>query len=214
MTADTKTALALAGLALAFVALRSAFLEQLWGRPAALAPVPLADPAFTNTAPVRTTLADLLAKGADTSDYDCYTCHEAGKAITLRFDTNNAVILPKEHADLRIRHGRNDRNDNCYNCHDPAKLDQLLRRDGGKLKLQDSTPLCAGCHGPTYRDWEIGIHGRVSGYWDRRAGQASRLACVSCHDPHAPFFAPLKPAPGPHLLHPPLLAAGPHPAND
>jgi mono/diheme cytochrome c family protein len=101
-----------------------------------------------------------------------------------------------------MRHGRNARNDNCFNCHDPEGLDTLKTRDGRKLAITDSTLLCANCHGPTYRDWEAGIHGRTSGHWDRQLGSITRQDCVSCHDPHAPAFPFLKPAPGPHPLHP------------
>src|SRR5436190_5125 len=63
------------------------------------------------------------------------------------------------------------------------------------------------CHGPTYRDWEIGIHGRKSGYWDKRLGAAVRQDCTSCHDPHSPAFPSLTPGPGPNPLHPTAKAA-------
>ena len=65
------------------------------------------------------------------------------------------------------RHGRNN---NCFNCHDETNLTLLQTRDGRELKLANSPPLCGSCHGPTYRDWEAGAHGRTSGYWDRSSG--------------------------------------------
>ncbi|MHB8519454.1 MAG: cytochrome c3 family protein [Limisphaerales bacterium] len=207
MNADSKTTLALAGLALVFLAIRTAFLYDLWGRVEPLPVLTLVEPAFTNTATVRVSAAELIRTGGDTSGLDCYTCHEKTKQIQLRFDTNSNIILPKEHEDLTIRHGRNNRNNNCYNCHDPAGLDRLVTRDGRRLKLEESTLLCAGCHGPTYRDWEAGIHGRTSGYWRREMGPVTRQECASCHNPHMPAFPSLKPAPGPHLLHPVVTAA-------
>ena len=70
------------------------------------------------------------------------------------------------------------------------------------MKLAESPPLCGSCHGPTYRDWEAGVHGRTGGYWDRSLGPINRQICVDCHNPHHPKIPPRKPAPGPHPLHP------------
>ena len=67
----------------------------------------------------------------------------------------------------------------------------------GYDQVQD---LCASCHGPTYRDWEKGIHGRTNGYWDTSKGEQTRLVCTQCHDPHAPAFGKLVPLPGPNTL--------------
>jgi len=139
----------------------------------------------------------LARTGGDVSGLDCLACHDKGKTLVLKVDAANHAILPKEHEDLVMRHGRNDRNDNCFNCHDPVQLDLLVTRDGRKLKLTDSTLLCGNCHGPTLRDWEAGIHGRTSGHWDRARGPIERQDCVSCHNPHSPAFPEIKPAPGP-----------------
>ncbi|MFN7141440.1 MAG: cytochrome c3 family protein, partial [Limisphaerales bacterium] len=144
---------------------------------------------------------ELIRTGGDTSGFDCYACHDRGKKIELKFDELGIVIPPEDHDDMVFKHGRHGRNDNCLNCHDANNLDKLRTRDGLQLKFDQSNLLCASCHGPTYRDWEIGIHGRTSGYWDRTRGEATRLDCTSCHDPHAPAFPKLKPAPGPVLLH-------------
>jgi len=97
-------------------------------------------------------------------------------------------------------HGRHNRNNLCYNCHNEANLEVFQTRDGRELKLSDSTPLCGSCHGPTYRDWEAGVHGRTSGYWNRQLGAIERKDCVSCHNPHSPRFPGRQPAPGPHPL--------------
>jgi hypothetical protein len=192
MNHDPKTRLVLASLALLFLALAAAFLRDLWGRPVALASIPLADPAFTNTATVRLSLAELTRQGADLSDFECYVCHDRAKPPPLRFDTNEDIVM---------NHGRHHRNNNCYNCHNEGNLDLLQTRDGRELKMANSTPLCGSCHGPTYRDWVAGVHGRTSGHWNRAAGPIQRQDCVSCHNPHAPAFPSLKPGPGPHPLH-------------
>jgi hypothetical protein len=195
-----STALVLTGLVVAFTGLTLAFWGELWGHPAQLSPIPLVDPQFTNTATVRTSLAELTKAKADLSDFDCYTCHDKAKPPPLRFDANHNLIVPDEHKDIVMGHGRHNRNNLCYNCHDEANLEVFQTRDGRELKLNDSTPLCGSCHGPTYRDWEAGAHGRTSGYWNRQLGPMERKDCVSCHNPHSPRFPGRAPAPGPHPL--------------
>jgi hypothetical protein len=202
MNGASKERLVMAGVAAGLFALAGAFLLNLWGRPASVTPVPATDPKFTNTSPVRISAAELIRSGGDASGLDCYACHERNKPLQLKLDANNKVILPKEHEDLAVRHGRNDRNSFCFNCHDPENLDQLKTRDGKRLKWEESTKLCASCHGPTYRDWEVGIHGRTSGHWDRTLGDFAKLECASCHHPHDPAFPSQNPAPPPHPLHP------------
>lgn len=201
MKSRSTTTAALAGLTVAFLALAAAFYLNLWGRPATLSSIPPVDPRFTNTATVRVAYPDLVRTKADLSDFDCYGCHEKGKPMQLRFDTNYNVIVPEVHQNIVMGHGRHKRNNNCFNCHDETNLEQLQTRDGHAVKFSDSAPLCGSCHGPTYRDWDAGAHGRTSSYWDRALGPMDRKACVSCHNPHAPRFPPQKPAPGPHPLH-------------
>ena len=186
-----------------FLALTALFLWNSRGHSDRLLPIPPVSPEFTNTATVRVSLGELVRTGADLSDFDCYICHDRKTPPTLRFGADHNVIVPKEHADVVMGHGSHNRNNNCYNCHDESNLERLQTRDGRELKLVESTQLCASCHGPTYRDWEAGAHGRTSGYWERPKGPITRQDCVSCHNPHAPPFPSRKPAPGPHLLHPP-----------
>ena len=202
MKASRNEWLAVAGLTLGFFSLAGAFLLNLWGRPETASPLPGVDAKFTNTSPVRISAAELIRSGGDSSGLDCYACHERNKVLKLEFDANNQVILPEEHNDLVMRHGRNGRNNDCFNCHNPEKLDELRTPDGRKYTWAESSKLCASCHGPTYRDWEVGIHGRTSGYWEPAGGARTKLECASCHHPHDPAFPPQNPAPGPHVLHP------------
>jgi hypothetical protein len=140
---------------------------------------------------------------------NCASCHATGKPVKLEVDAQGNTVIPKAHAaDLQIAHGENSRNNDCFNCHDPAKLNQLVTRDGTKLKLTEATQLCASCHGPTYRDWEAGIHGRTTGAWHRVSGTVTRLDCTSCHDPHAPAFPRMIPLPAP-----PRTPGATHPAT-
>ena len=196
-----KSSIVLGILVFSLIALCAGFLLNLWGRPARPYSIPLVDPSFLDTAPVRESYAELVRKKEDMSDYDCYACHERGKPPPIRYDTNHTIIIPKEHANLVMGHGRHERNNNCFNCHNEHNLEQFQTRDGRELKFAESTALCGSCHGPTYRDWEAGIHGRTSGHWARELGAYQRRDCVECHDPHAPKFPGRKPAPGPHPLH-------------
>lgn len=130
---------------------------------------------------------------------NCDECHSTAKPVKLQYTDDNTVIIPEAHKNLAaMAHGRNFRNENCYTCHEQNQLDHLHTPEGSELTFEQATLLCAGCHGPTYRDWEVGIHGRVSGYWNRQLGPATRQQCVSCHDPHAPAFTGLIPMPPPH----------------
>jgi len=200
MNTPSRTTLVLAGLAAAFAVLTAAFLLKLWGRTPPLKPFPLVESWVTNTATVRTNYADLIRMKADLSDFDCYGCHEKKKPPVLKFDANHNLVIPEEHKDIVMGHGRHNRNNLCYNCHDESNLELVQTRDGRELKLSESTPLCGSCHGPTYRDWEAGVHGRTSGYWDRALGPIDRKPCASCHDPHSPRFPGRTPTPGPHPL--------------
>jgi len=133
---------------------------------------------------------------------DCSTCHWNEK-LELEYDADFNPIVPDAHkALLQIAHGKNNRNNDCFNCHDPMKLNSLVTRDGTHLTFDQSNQLCAGCHGPIYNDWENGVHGRTTGYWNRDLGDIRREECVACHDPHAPAFPQLIPMPGPRAMRP------------
>ena len=195
-----KTNMTLSLLAATFAALAVAFLANLWAKPVKLQPIPLVDTNFLSTATVRQAYPNLVRAGADLSDFDCYTCHEKGKPPPLRYDANGKLIIPKEHSDIVMGHGSHGRNNNCFNCHNENNLTLLQTRDGREVTFSNSQLLCGSCHGPTYRDWEAGAHGRTSGYWDRALGPMDRKICVNCHNPHSPHFPGRKPAPGPHPL--------------
>ena len=159
------TALILRGLLVVFCGLMAAFLFDLWGHSPPLPVIPLVDPAFLDTATARRSYADLVQAKEDLSDFDCYACHEKNKPPVLRYDAQQNLIVPPEHSDIVMGHGLHGRNNNCFNCHNETNLSLLQTRDGRSLTFADSTPLCGSCHGPTYRDWDAGAHGRISGYW-------------------------------------------------
>ena len=207
MKRSANTTQIVAVLSVVFLALAAGFYLNLWGRSAPQPVIPLVDPSFISTATVRTSYAELVERAKtdskakdDLSDFDCYGCHEKNKPPVLRFDANQNLIIPDEHKDIVMGHGSHNRNNICFNCHDETNLELLETRDGRKLTFAESPQLCGSCHGPTYRDWEAGAHGRTSGFWNRSLGPITRKACVSCHNPHMPKFPGRQPAPPPHPL--------------
>jgi hypothetical protein len=199
----------LGGLTAGFLGLAGFFLLRGEGTVAPREEIPLVDRSFLETTPWRKTYADLVKAREDLSDYDCYACHEKNKPPPIRYDENQKIIIPKEHADIVMGHGSHDRNNLCYNCHNEQNLLTLQVRDGREVKFDNIPALCGSCHGPNLRDWEAGAHGRTSGYWNRSLGEMQRLSCANCHNPHAPRIPTRQPAPGPHPLHPAVLAAVP-----
>lgn len=124
--------------------------------------------------------------------FTCSECHRTepsprvvGKGLTT-------------HAKIHMAHGINKR---CLNCHHPVNREAFVDDDGGEIPWDQPQLVCAKCHGPVYRDWQHGSHGRINGYWDKSRGEQVRLKCVACHDPHHPPFPPLPSAPGPRTLH-------------
>lgn len=224
MNDNHQTRIAMGGLAIAFALLTVAFAVDLFGTPGKAPQLTLIDTDFLKTETWRRSYADLLGAKEDLTAFDCYTCHEEGKKQELRYDDKQQLVIPDEHSDIVMGHGTHGRNNNCFNCHNDMNLLRLQSRDGRDLKFEESTMLCGSCHGPTYRDWDAGMHGRTSGYWNRtKAGNAQgpldgpfqKQDCVNCHNPHSPKFPGRKPAPPPNYLrepreHPP---EGAHPAT-
>jgi len=207
MNSQSKTAVIVIGLAIVFSLLAVFFYFNRNTAVPVRAPIALVDKTFLDVSTWRKSYADLVREKADLSDFDCYGCHEKGKAPPLRFDDKQKLIIPDEHKDIVMGHGSHGRNNICFNCHNENNLELLQARDGHDIKFADSPQLCGSCHGPTYRDWEAGAHGRTSGYWDRSKGPIERKLCVNCHDPHSPHFPGRKPAPGPHYLREPAVAS-------
>ncbi|MFH1748151.1 MAG: hypothetical protein ABIG44_14030 [Planctomycetota bacterium] len=135
------------------------------------------------------TLAPNIMLGSRT--YRCSDCHRLFPPQTY---TTNMLVL---HHQIILKHGINDR---CLSCHHPDDRDAFVDDKGDKIPYDQPQLLCSKCHGPVYRDWQHGVHGRSNGYWDTRRGPLMRLKCIECHDPHRPPFPPMRPAPPPNTL--------------
>ncbi len=123
--------------------------------------------------------------------YRCSDCHKLFKSPP---ETTRSLT---QHTQIVLKHGINDR---CFNCHHLTNRDAYVDDYGKEIPADQPQLLCAKCHGPVYRDWLNGAHGRSNGYWDESRGPRERRKCIECHDPHAPPFAPMQPAPGPNTL--------------
>jgi hypothetical protein len=153
------------------------------------------DKHLDKTPPRETKGLDLVRMGWT---YNCLECHRLFPA-KWHYDRPMA-----EHRDLRLEHGNNRF---CLNCHHPTNRNAFVDYDGAEIAQAEVVLLCAKCHGPLYRDWQAGVHGRGNGFWNPSQGPKTKLRCIQCHDPHAPQFKSIKPlAP---LRYPPRAANPP-----
>lgn len=123
--------------------------------------------------------------------YRCSDCH---RIIPSPYETDRTLT---QHKEVVLEHGINTR---CFNCHHRTDRDAFVDDFGQRIPWDQPQLLCAKCHGPVYRDWQHGSHGRLNGYWDQTRGAQERRKCIECHDPHIPPFPPMKPAPGPEVV--------------
>jgi hypothetical protein len=150
-------------------------------RPAELFPVEIRQPAgapmvFTGT-------SNFLGEPVMVS---CATCHTTTQP---NFETRWTNDLHQFHQGLQIAHGGLS----CLSCHNAGDYDQLRLADSRSLAFSDSMTLCSQCHGSQRRDYDIGLHGGMTGHWDLTRGGRTRNTCVDCHDPHAPAFPRVMP---------------------
>jgi hypothetical protein len=162
------------------------------------APVPLLavtpiDSSQIDPTPLREAIHDPPFLMVASFEKSCMDCH----ALFQSQSTTQFAMFQHEEIRKNLDHGLNTR---CYNCHDLEARDRLVLHDGSTTGYDQVEHLCAKCHGPTYRDWERGSHGKTLGYWDRSKGDPERLTCTQCHDPHSPAFGKSSPLPGPNTL--------------
>ncbi len=171
-------------------------------RPATARPeVGLPGDAYLDRTPPRQTKGLDLVRAGWT--YNCMECH---KLFPARWHYDRPMT---EHQDVKLDHGNNRF---CLNCHHPANRNAFVDYDGSQIAEADVVLLCAKCHGPIYRDWQAGVHGRSNGFWKAGEGPKTKLRCIQCHDPHSPKFRPLPPlAPlryPPRAANPPVAGEG------
>ncbi|MHC4514029.1 MAG: hypothetical protein ACYTGW_02930 [Planctomycetota bacterium] len=171
----------------------------LWGPE--LADIPDArsqkvDQAELHIGPHREVVGDPPLLHINEFERTCMDCHR----IFLSKDPGGKPL--KQHTHIRLRHGVIE---HCYDCHAREERDRLVLRDGMTVPFTEVVTLCGQCHTGILRDWKLGLHGRLNGYWDLGKGQRRRLLCTECHDPHRPAhplmaLERLKPLPPPNTL--------------
>ena len=142
-----------------------------------------------DSAPLRD-VGEMLRFNRGSFAFRCSECH-------TDFDSLPTANNPQgEHAAImaRFNHGRNLY---CLNCHNQTNRNSFVDDIGREIPGDQSGRLCSKCHGPMYRDWEEGIHGRQDGHWDAKFGVRTKLQCIQCHDPHLPGFPLMAPDPAP-----------------
>jgi len=162
-------------------------------RPAALAaaPGPATHPVVVNRSSKLTSIeTDVEDWRGQRTRMACATCHALRAPRSLPTRTTD---LKEFHTGLVFAHG----DQSCASCHVEGRYDAVHLADGTTVAMADALRLCSQCHGPQARDFSHGAHGGMTGYWDRSAGPRVRNHCVDCHDPHAPRYPGMRPAPRP-----------------
>jgi len=93
----------------------------------------------------------------------------------------------------------------CLDCHHNEQRNMLTDNFGNPISFNEPQKLCGKCHGPVYRDWRDGLHGKRIGEW-AETGKKRWWVCTECHNPHDvqqgnrnSGFAGLKPEAAPLL---------------
>ena len=120
--------------------------------------------------------------------FPCNDCHSYQKPDPVR------RTLVDWHEEISEMFNHDSQNRWCLDCHDLNNRDSLRLASGKLLDFKESYKLCGQCHGDKLRDWKVGVHGRRTGEWN---GKKQYFLCVSCHNPHSPKFAQIKPEPPP-----------------
>ena len=123
--------------------------------------------------------------------FPCNDCHSSQTPNPVR---RKLVDFHEEISDM---FNHDSQNRWCLDCHDLNNRDSLKLASGKLLDFKKSYKLCGQCHGDKLRDWKVGVHGKRIGEWN---GKKEYFLCVSCHNPHSPKFAQLKPEPPPVKL--------------
>ena len=82
---------------------------------------------------------------------------------------------------LNLQHGRGSIW--CLDCHHTETRNKFVDHGTGEIDFNQPQKLCGKCHGPLYRDWRAGIHGKRIGEW-AHDGKKRWFVCTECHNPH------------------------------
>ena len=120
----------------------------------------------------------------------CGSCHHL---VGPREENEFALELREFHRGVDLQHGDNT----CRTCHAPPDFGSFQLASGRKVEHADAMQLCAQCHAGQWGDYQLGMHGGMTGYWDLTQGPRLRNSCLDCHAAHAPAILSVMPAPRP-----------------
>lgn len=163
------------------------------------------------TDPAAPSESELYAREVEGNVFDTTPVHGEARALKLRrtgfeyscaechtdFEHEPTSNKPQgEHANImeKFDHGSTIY---CMSCHYTKDREKYVDNIGQPMDADKSEILCARCHGPKFRDWKNGIHGRINGFWSEDYGDREKLTCAQCHDPHTPKFPKMVPSPPP-----------------
>jgi uncharacterized CHY-type Zn-finger protein len=71
----------------------------------------------------------------------------------------------------------------CLDCHHTQTRNKFVDHNGGEIDFNQPQVLCGKCHGPLYREWREGLHGKRIGEF-ASTGKKRWFVCTECHNPH------------------------------
>ncbi|MBT4160079.1 MAG: hypothetical protein HOE54_02155 [Gammaproteobacteria bacterium] len=95
------------------------------------------------------------------------------RALTMHQD-----IVPDS---MNLQHGRGAIW--CLDCHHSDQRNMLTDNFSNPVSFNEPQKLCGKCHGPVYRDWRDGLHGKRIGEL-ASDGKKRWWVCTECHNPH------------------------------
>lgn len=180
------------GVAAVFAALAGWFIISADGNPIPIPPAADVSKEDIQSAPPREAMTDPPTIKLAGFQRDCMDCHQIFKS---RYYPDRLY----QHREVEIKHGDALRGE-CLVCHDKEDRNRLVLHGPETVSFENVSQLCGKCHGPVYRDWKSGMHGRTMGSWDASSGKQWRLKCTECHNPHSPAYDAIAPLPAPNTL--------------
>jgi hypothetical protein len=127
----------------------------------------------------------LVSREEKLEAFPCQSCHQ-----DIPVEIGQESTKSQEHDRISLQHGGL----RCLDCHDPENRDFLRTIDHRQVSFSNEEEVCGVCHAARYQDWKKGIHGKLTGSWNR--GSQWGMRCAECHDVHKPkpvIFKPERP---------------------
>lgn len=134
-------------------------------------------------------ITDMKGVSGTPARVPCKTCHGMLAKHPVIGDGKAETF----HDGIGLAHGEMS----CHTCHVPPDYQRFVLAGGEKVEYAQVMDLCSQCHGQQRQDYDHGVHGGMSGYWDLARGPRIRNHCLDCHNAHRPAIQQMRPAPYP-----------------